>query len=64
MASINIIDEIKITDGEETLSLAEGKIDVLQLEVYTIFNNILKEIKKTNIHLAMMNDYEVKNEDL
>lgn len=50
-----MVDEIKLTDGIQTLDLA----DLKQLESKELLQLILIELKKLNIHLQIVNDEEV-----
>ena len=50
-----MVDEIKLTDGTQTLDLA----DLKQLESKELLQLILIELKKINTHLQIVNDEEV-----
>ena len=50
-----MVDEIKLTDGAQTLDLA----DLKQLESKEILQLILIELQKISTHLQIMTDEEV-----
>jgi len=40
------------------------KVDATQIELYTTFNDMLKELKKINLQLAMVTDSLITNQDV
>jgi len=51
---------IKQTDGETELDLTELK----NLEILDLLNKIYKEIKKVNLHLSLLTEEYIRNEDV
>ena len=41
-----------------------GSVDITQSDLFNTFVEILKELKKINLHLSLMTDEEVKNTDI
>ena len=42
----------------------EGDLDITTSDLYTIFMDILKELKKMNLHMQVMTDITISNEDI
>lgn len=54
-----------ITGNKESAIVNDvGKLDVAQSDTYGIFNDILKELKKINLQLAIMTDMSITNIDV
>jgi hypothetical protein len=52
-------------DGARIESLGGGlKVDATQIDLYNIFVDTLKELKKINIQLALMTDSLITNQDV
>lgn len=55
----NVGNERELVDSDgDAFGTATNRIqvEVSQLDLYSTFNQMLKELKKINLHLALMND--------
>jgi hypothetical protein len=65
-----LVDEDENAVGSEetpmnvNISGSDTKLNVQQTELFTTFNDILKELKKMNLQLAMMTDNLITNQDV
>ena len=59
---------IKGTDGDGNLAdisvLSDGKLDIEQTALYDAQMQMLKELKKQNLYLSLMNDTEIRDQDI
>lgn len=61
------INDVRIVDGEGDRVGTESnrfEVESRNEETYTIFSNMLREMKKTNIHLSIISDNYISNSDV
>lgn len=61
------INDVRIVDGEGDRVGTESnrfEVESRNEETYTIFSNILREMKKINIHLSIISDNYISNSDV
>lgn len=57
-AAIESIDNVTVTES------GEDKLRIQDLEIYSLLENMLKELKKMNLYLSEITSTEIKNTDL